>query len=231
MASQRLFLQRTKSAPELNSTPLDRPFEPGQSISFVSTSYDPTADTNVVIDSAGIYLTIGNDVLLDIAVRRAENRILFNTRLGTTWGTEQSVRLQDVFLGPDAIIHVTATATTYNISFSNSSKIHTFPKVIQGNATGVLYFENNTRAVFSNPVVAAVFGVYIFLSALTAQFILTLPKEIRSNSKDPRGTLPHDATIFADAESSHQSESLVNSGLLVKYLRRLFPCSSQFGIF
>lgn len=163
MASQWIFLQRTKSAPELTSTILDRPFAPGQSISFVSTSYDPTPDTDAAPDSAGFYFTIGNDVLLDIAVRRVQNRVLFNTRRGQTWGTEKSVDLEGLFPGPGAIIHVTATATTYNISFNNSSTIHTFPKVIQGDATGVLYFENGSKPVFSNPVVAAVFGgVYIF---------------------------------------------------------------------
>lgn len=162
MVSQWIFLERKVSAPQPTSTPFDRPFAPGQSITFVSTSYDSTADTTVAIDSAGFYLTNGNDVLLDIAFRRAQNRILFNTRQGTTWGTEQSVALQDLFPGPHAFIHVTATATTYDISFNNSSKIHTFHKRIQGEATGVFYFEDNSRAVFSNPVVAAVFGVYIF---------------------------------------------------------------------
>lgn len=161
MASQWILLQRKVSAPKLDPTKLDRPFAPGQSISFVSTSYDPTADTTIVSDSAGFYFTANNNVLLDIAIRRNEKRILFNIKLDNTWGTEKSIGLQDVFLGPGAIIHVTATATTYDISFNNSPKIHTFPKVIQGDATGVLYFENNSRAVFSNPVVAAVFGVYI----------------------------------------------------------------------
>lgn len=163
MASQWIFLPRTKSEPELISTQLDEPFTPGQSITFVSTSYDPTPDTTVGLDSAGFYLTKGNDVLLDIALRRAQGRALFNTRQGNTWGSEQSVGLEGLFSGPGAIIHVTATATKYKISFSGSSTVHTFRKAIQGDATGVLHFEDNSRPVFSNPVVAAVFdGVYIF---------------------------------------------------------------------
>lgn len=169
MASQWIFLPRTKSAPELSPTILERPFAPGQSISFVSTSYDPTPDTKTDPDSAGFYLTLENNVLLDVAVRRFENRVLFNARQGQTWGTEVSVGLEGLFPKPHAMIHLTATATSYKISFNNSSEIHEFPKVIQGDATGVLYFENNSNPVFSNPVVAAVFGgVYIFLSALIA---------------------------------------------------------------
>lgn len=168
MASQWIFLERTVSAPELYSTSLDKPFAPGESITFVSTSYDPTADTTVGLDSAGFYFTKENDVLLSISIRRAQGRVLFNTRRGGNWGNKQFVDLQDVFPGPRAIIHVTANATTYNISFNESSNIHTFNKVIQGDLTGLLYFESNSRPVLSNPVITAVFGVHIFLSVLIA---------------------------------------------------------------
>lgn len=135
---------------------------------LVSTSYDPTPDTTVSLDSAGFYFTKDRDVLLSISIRRHQNRIIFNTRQGGTWGREQLVVLQDVFPGPRAIIHVTANTTTYNISINDSSNIHTFTKVIQGDPTGVLYFENNSKPAFSNPVITAVFGVYTFLSALIA---------------------------------------------------------------
>lgn len=168
MASQWIFLERTVSAPELNPTSLDKPFAPGQSITFVSTSFDPTPDTTVGIDSAGFYFTKDRDVLLSISIRRHQNRIIFNSRKGGTWGHEQSVGLQDIFPGPRGIVHVTANATTYNIAFNNSSNIHNFTKVIQGDPTGVLYFESNSKPVFSNPVITAVVGVYILLSALIA---------------------------------------------------------------
>lgn len=160
MVSQWLTLKRTVSAPELNPTSLDKPFTPGQSITFVSTSFDPTADTTAAIDSAGFYFTKGKDVLLSISVRRYQKRLIFNSRQEGTWGHEQSIGLQDVFSGPRAIIHVIANATQYNISISNSSIIHTFTKVIQGDPTGVLYFENNSNPAFSNPVIAAVVGAY-----------------------------------------------------------------------
>lgn len=130
---------------------------------------NPTPDPNAALDSAGFYFLKGDDVLLDIAVRRVEGRVLFSTRRGNSWGQEQSVALQGAFLGPGAIIHVTATATAYKISFNNSSTIHTFSKVIQGDATSILYFDNNSKPAFSNPVIAAVFdGVYILLCTLMA---------------------------------------------------------------
>lgn len=165
MASQWIFLQRTAPAQ------LDKPFAPDQSISLVSTSYDPSPDPSVAVDSAGFYLLKGNDVLLNVAVRRIENRVLFNTRLGSSWGNEQSVALQGLFPGPGAIIHVTATTSAYKISFNNSSTIHTFSKVIEGDATSILYFDNSSsNPVFSNPVVAAVFdGVYIFFITLISR--------------------------------------------------------------
>lgn len=176
MASQWIFLERTVSAPELHSTSLDKPFGPGQSITFASSSYDPRADITVGRDTAGFYFTKGNDVLLNVAIRRGQNRIVFNTRQGGIWGNEQSIALQDVFTGPRAFVHVTADAYTYTISFnSNSSHVHTFAKVIQGDPTGVLYFESNFRPVFSNPVITAVFGMYIFLFCSNSPpIILTL---------------------------------------------------------
>lgn len=176
MASQWIFLERTVSAPELHSTSLDKPFGPGQSITFVSTSYDPRADPTVGRDSAGFYFTNGNDILLNIAIRRGQNRIVFNTRQGGIWGNEQSVALQGVFTGPRAFVHVTANAYTYTISFNNdSSHAYTFTKIIQGDPTGVLYFESNFRRVFSNPVITAVFCMCILLFCSNdPPFILTL---------------------------------------------------------
>lgn len=223
MASQWIFLERTVSAPELNSTSLDKPFAPGQSITFVSTSFDPTADTTVGLDSAGFYFTKGNDVLLDIAIRRSQNRILFNTRQGGTWGHEQSVRLQDVFPGPHAIVHVTANATTYNISFNDSSNIHTFTKVIQGDPTGVLYFEDNSRPVFSNPVVTAVFGVYIFLSALIAPVYSYAFRRKSATTERIRGRIcPMMLLYTLMPNPSHESDPSVDPGSTTNYLRRIF---------
>nr|AGC54700.1 lectin-2 [Peltigera membranacea] len=156
MASQWIFLEPTVSVPKLKSTSLDKPFAPGQSITFVSTSFDPIADTTVNLDSAGFYFTKDGDVLLSISIRRHQNLIIFNSRQGGTWGHEKLIDLQGVFPGPRAITHVTANATKYNIAFNNSSNIHTFTKVIQGDPTGVLHFESNSKPVFSNPVITAV---------------------------------------------------------------------------
>lgn len=163
MADQWIILPRTGLTP-LVATKVNKPLVPGSSVSFVSTSYDPTPDKNVRIDGAGFNLANGNDILLHISVRRAQNYIDFNTRRGNTWGTGKPISLQGVFSGPGAIINVAVTATTYDISFNNSSVIHTFPKVIQGDATAVSYYEDEHKSpTFSNPVVAAIFlhGVYI----------------------------------------------------------------------
>lgn len=196
MASQWIFLQRT------NPAQLDKPFAPGQSISLVSTSYDPTPDSNAALDSAGFYFLKGDDVLLDIAVRRVQDRVLFSTRRGNSWGQEQSVALQGAFPGPGAIIHVTATATAYKISFNNSSTIHTFSKVIQGDATSILYFDNNSKPAFSNPVIAAVFdGVYILLCTLMAPVYSYTSEGNPQWLKEFAGESAHDVTKSADPKS------------------------------
>ena len=189
MASQWIFLGLNDSA-----TKLAHPFSPGQSIYFVSTSFDSNPDPKPVIDNSSVNLVRGGDILLHISVRRAEKRIILDTRRGNTWDQKlQVIDLKDVFTGPGAIIRVDSNASSYDVSFNNSSKIHTFPKRIDANATAVSYNANDQRRVFSDPIVALVFnnGEFISLPAppgypqsmkhfLTS---LTLPKVFRPYPK------------------------------------------------
>lgn len=163
MADQWIILPKTSLTP-LVFTKVKSPLVPGSSVTFVSTSYNPKPNTDVRIDGAGFNLINGNDILLHISVRRAQNYIDFNTRRGNTWGHGKRVSLSGVFSGPGAVIKVAVSHTSYEISFDSSSVTHTFPKAIQGDATAVSYYEDENRApTFSNPVIAAIFlrGVYI----------------------------------------------------------------------
>lgn len=160
MASQWIFLGLNDSA-----TKLAHPFSPGQSIYFVSTSFDSNPDPNPVIDNSSVNLVFGDDILLHISVRRRENRIIFDTRRGNTWDNKlQVIDIKDVFPGPGAIIRVDSNASSYDVSFNNSARIHTFPKRIDANATAVSYNANDQRRVFSNPIVALVFDNGEFIS-------------------------------------------------------------------
>lgn len=138
------------------------------SIYFVSTSFDSNSDPKPVIDNSSVNLVRGDDILLHISVRRAEKRIIFDTRRGNTWDEKlQVIDLKDVFTGPGAIIRVDSNASSYDVSFNNSPRIHTFPKRIDANATAVSYSANDQRRVFSDPIVALVFdnGEFISLPA------------------------------------------------------------------
>lgn len=160
MASQWLFLG-------LNAPPakLNKPFYPGQSIYFVSTSSDPKPDPSPYIDNSNVNLLNGKDILLHISIRRVENRIIFDTKRGDTWDEKhQVIDLKGVFSGPGAIIRVDSNANSYDVSFNNSPTIHTFPKRINADATAVSYEANEQRRVFSDPVVAEVFDNGVFIS-------------------------------------------------------------------
>lgn len=160
MASQWLFL-------ELNAPPakLNNPLTPGQSIYFVSTSYDSEPDPSLHRDYTSFNLVNGKDILLHISIRRGEDRIVLDTKRDDTWDDNlQVIDLKGVFSGPGAIIKVDENATSYDVSFNNSPTIHTFPKRINANATAVSYNAVEQIRVFSDPVVAEVFDNGVFIS-------------------------------------------------------------------
>lgn len=160
MASQWIFLG-------LNAGPakLKTPLYPGSSIYFVSPTFDGEPDKKPHLDNTAVNLENGKDVLLQISIRRVENRIVFDTRRGETWDRNyQVIDLKSAFPGPGAIIRVDSHASSYDVSFNNSPKIHTFPKRINANATAVSYVGNEERSVFSDPIIAEVFDNGVFIS-------------------------------------------------------------------
>lgn len=125
MANQLLYLQLNKEHPSR----LSRPFATGSTIDFLSTSYDGIPDSSVKLDLANIDLINGNDVLLQISVRRVIDHILLDTSRNGVWDQKyQSIDLTGAFSGPGARIRITATEHSYQISFDDSSKVHTFKK-------------------------------------------------------------------------------------------------------
>lgn len=160
MASQWIFLGRNAGPAKLN-----RPLYPGSSVYFVSTLFDPNPDTSAEIDNASVNLVNGQDILLHISIRRVQGLIVLDTRRGNTWDQKlQEISLKGVFTGPGAIIKVTVTNTTYDISFDNSPNIHTYPKRINAIATAVSYSENKQRPVFSTPIGVGIFDQGVFIS-------------------------------------------------------------------
>lgn len=163
MADQWIILPPTTLTP-LVSTKVDQPLVPGSSVTFVSSSYNPKPNTDLRIDGAGFNLINGDDILLHISVRRAQNQISFHSRRGNTWDAERGIKLSGIFSGPSAVINVSVTPTTYEVSFNNSSVKHAVPKAIPGDPIAISYYEDEHREhTFSNPVIAALFlhGVYI----------------------------------------------------------------------
>lgn len=163
MADQWIILPPTTLTP-LVSTKVDQPLVPGSSVTFVSSSYNPKPNTDLRIDGAGFNLINGDDILLHISVRRAQNQINFHSRRGITWDAERGIKLSGIFSGPSAVINVSVTPTTYEVSFNNSSVKHAVPKAIPGDPIAISYYEDEHREhIFSNPVIAALFlhGVYI----------------------------------------------------------------------
>lgn len=160
MAKQWLFL-------EANAPPakLKEPLTSGQSVIIVSTRYDSNPDPQSNTDLTSVNLISGNDVPFHISIRRKENRIVFDTRRGETWDRNyQVIDLKGVFSGSGAIIKIASNDKSYDVSFDNSSTIHTFPKRIDADATKVSYEANNESLVFSDPIVAGVFDNGVFIS-------------------------------------------------------------------
>lgn len=159
MASQWIFLERNAGPAKLNS-----PLYPGSSVYFVSTSFDERPEAPG-IDNTSVNLDNGQDVLLHISIRRKEGLIVLDTRRGNTWDSKlQEISLKGVFTGSGAIIKVTVTNTSYDISFNNSPNIHTYAKRINAIATAVSYTENKQIPAFSNPIAAGIFDQGVFIS-------------------------------------------------------------------
>lgn len=166
MASQRTFLKLHST-----STKLERPFAAGATIIFVSTEFDGRPDKPLHLDNTSVNLEHGNDILLQISIRRGDNRIDLDTFRNGKWDRNvQSISLSGVFSPPGAIIGVTATTDSYEITFNESHVIHTFKKRIHVNATAVSYRIDNERRVFSNPIY-----IEVFAPIITGQFISSIP--------------------------------------------------------
>lgn len=159
----------------LNAPParFDRLFAAGSTIQFWSSSYDGNPEPPANLDITSINLEHGHDILLQISIRRGDNRIDLDTfRTGRWDRNPQSISLTNVFSGPSATFRITATATSnsYQISFDQSPVIHTFRKRINVNATAASYTTHNQRSVFSSMMPAAIFG-----AARSGQFISSIP--------------------------------------------------------
>lgn len=166
MANQRIFLQLHKP-----STKLQRPFAAGATIVFLSTSFDGNPDKPLHLDNTSVNLEHGNDILLQISIRRGDNRIDLDTFRNGRWDRNlQSISLSKVFSGPGATIGITATTNSYEITFDGSPVIHTFKKRIDVNATAISYRIDNERRVFSDPLIVEVFDPRV-----SGQFISLIP--------------------------------------------------------
>ena len=161
MANQYIFLKLSETAS------LDKPFATGSTIVFLSPAYDATPDSGPKHDNSSVNLVHEKDILLTISIRRAENRIILATRQNGVWEPNPpETPLKGVFAGPGAIIRVTSTPSSFEVSFDASRTVHTYLKRINADATAVSYQIDNQRPVFSNPLIAEVFdpprsGVFI----------------------------------------------------------------------
>lgn len=152
MASQQLNL--TVNAP---ASSLNVPFGPGQTIIFTSNGLNLTQDTSGPQDNSNVNITNGNDILLTVSVRRVENRIVCDTRRGTTWDNKfEVVAFKGTFQGNIPSITITNTATEFIISFDNRIQHH-FRHRIQVNGTGIQYKSTEKgHRIFSDIINAVV---------------------------------------------------------------------------
>lgn len=153
MATQHLTL-RNNNLP----SPLDRPFFVGKTLNFQSSSLNLEPDHKVHIDNSNVNLHWGNNILLHISIRRAENRIIFDTQRGSAWDDRlEVIPLRGVFTGRRPTIGVVARANSYDIFF-DGRRLHSYTKRIIADATAISYRTNpNQSLVFSNPIEVDVF--------------------------------------------------------------------------
>lgn len=138
---------------------LQYPLSEGRAVNFSSTSLDGVPDKSAPeYDNSSVNILKGPDALLHVSIRRRENRIVFNTRTGTSFGKEEEIKLEGVFSGPYPSITVVDKKDTYDIYFDNRL-LKTYTKRIKGDGTSISYNVNpDQRPVFSNPITAEVFG-------------------------------------------------------------------------
>ncbi|KAF5681253.1 FAD NAD(P)-binding domain-containing protein [Fusarium heterosporum] len=135
-----------------NSYSFDKILEAGSFILFYSATYNLLPDKSVEIDNTSInVLSSEDDVLLHISFRRAENQIVFNSRLRNYgWGKEERVSFQGVLSKTDATVAVRLETNSYTI-YIDDSIIHTYSKRILKDAQRISY-QTARESLFTNPI-------------------------------------------------------------------------------
>ena len=139
--------------PITESVTLKSEFKAENIIVFQSATLDLGPNTGTGGDNTHVDInSTDGDVLLTVAIRRAENAIVLNSKPADgSWGKEERVKLEGLFVNG---LNTTITVYDHGDRFQvliDYNTIHYFVKRIQKNGTAVSYLINaNSSSPFSD---------------------------------------------------------------------------------
>ena len=139
-------------------TTLARPLGTNSFIRFLSPSVNKSPDSG--IGNTNLNLTHGDteNIAFVVALRFPDGKLVFNTQIGGTWGTEEKIDIVGLFNETGTSIGIRTNEDSYTVTV-DGQEVYIFQKRLNEDATGIWYASNNDETVLSNPIIVDVQGV------------------------------------------------------------------------
>lgn len=150
------IIYQTLNAP---ATTLASPLGTNSLVRFVSTSINRGVDPD--IDNTHVNLTKGDRVLIGVAIRFKQGKLLFDSQSKpNTWDLNpETIPIASLFNEIGASVGIRTNENSYTISVDDKD-VYTFQKRIREDATGVSYLANaGKHSALSDPVAVVISGI------------------------------------------------------------------------